>query len=355
MLSFLKLHYPIQHVYFSSELLATLFHSMIAPETKCTVPCNLCGSTDVAEIGRVDRNNRPLRTVICQRCGLAWSDPRPNAEEVKKFYSEEYRILYKGAYSPKLKHVYRAGKIAVERYSFLKDVIKPDDRVLDIGAGGGEFVYLMRKLGFDARGIEPNEGYGLYAKRELELPVEVGFAQGIELPENFFHIVTLHHVMEHLDDPSLILTRIRNALCDGGLLIVEVPNIEGKCFAPSHRFHVAHLYSFNAQTLEAMGRKCGFAVHNTTVSPDGGMITTMFRKAEGAETATGALPGNCERIINTLKRHTTLSHYATLNPYVRPVRRLRMRADETLATRNLADGKAVLDHIISERIGRRTD
>ncbi|MBA2340454.1 MAG: methyltransferase domain-containing protein [Pyrinomonadaceae bacterium] len=326
---------------------------MVTAKRECIVPCNLCGSMEVEEISRVDRDKNYLRTVICKRCGLAWSDPRPDAEEVKKFYSKDYRILYKGAYSPKLKHVYRAGKVAAARYAFLNDVIKPDDAVLDIGSGGGEFVYLMRKLGFDGKGIEPNEGYGLYAKMQLELPIEVGFAQQLDLQRDSYNVITLHHVMEHLDDPSLILERIRDALRDDGILVVEVPNIEGTCFAPTHRFHVAHLYSFNQQTLEAMGRKAGFKVHKTIISSDGGVITTMFRKTERSGTVDAAILGNYERIIKILKEHTNVSHYLTLNPYVRPIRRLRMYVDEAAAIRNRASGKEVLDHVISKQTGER--
>src|SRR5215210_3503977 len=131
--------------------------------SSCSVPCNLCGSREVEEIGQLDRNRKPLRTVICQRCGLVWTDPRPREEEIVNFYTEDYRLEYKGAYQPRLKHVYRAGRGAIDRYQRIKDLLNPEHNILDIGAGGGEFVYVMRRLGFDARGIEPNRGYAAYA------------------------------------------------------------------------------------------------------------------------------------------------------------------------------------------------
>jgi len=315
--------------------------------TKSSIACNLCGSPDSEEICRADRDGNYLRTVVCKHCGLVYSDPRPNEEEVKNFYKKDYRVQYKGTYTPQLKHVYRAGKIAEQRYLFLKDVVKTDSAILDVGASSGEFVYLMRGLGFEARGIEPNEGYGLYAKNELGLPIEIGVMQQFDLPENSIDIVTMHHVFEHLDDPFLILERLHKVLRDEGFLVIEVPNVEATCFAPIHRFHTAHLFNFNRETLEAIGRKAGFAVYKTVISKDGGVITTMFQKAKETEKISGELSGNYEKIVKIIKNHTPLSHYLTPNPYVRPIKKLQMYAGETSAIKNSLDGKAVLDEIIA--------
>lgn len=277
---------------------------------------------------------------------MAWSDPRPNEEEIKKFYSKDYRIAYKGTYQPKLKHIYRAGRSAAGRFLFLKNIIEPGDTILDVGAGGGEFVYLLRELGYDAQGIEPNEGYGSYARTHLNLPVEIGFIQQADLPANYYNIITLHHVLEHLDDPFLILTRIRESLREKGFLVVEVPNIEGVCFAPLHRFHTAHLYSFNPETLEAIGIKAGFNVHTKEISADGGVITVIFQKAEIEKDFSALITGNYDKIVKIIRRHTTLSHFLTTNPYIRPLRRLRMSINERLALKKDSSGKEILDSIV---------
>ncbi len=306
----------------------------------------MCGSADVEEISRVDRDNNYLRTVICVKCGLAWSDPRPNEDEIKQFYTKDYRIAYKGTYQPKLKHVYRAGRGAANRLQFLQEIIKSSDKVLDVGAGGGEFVYLLRAFGFNAEGIEPNEGYGLYAKTHLNLPVKIGFIQQAELSADHFDIITLHHVLEHLDNPFSILVKIRESLREKGFLVVEVPNIEATCFAPIHRFHAAHLYNFNLETLEAIGSKAGYSVHKTRISADGGVITTIFRKAEKPEDISGEISGNYQKIVKIIERHTSLTHFLTINPYIRPIKKLQMNINEKFATKNKKSGKAVLDSIV---------
>ena len=69
------------------------------PLASCSLPCNLCGSTQVAELSHLDRDGSALRTVICKDCGLVWSDPLPM--DVAQYYEHDYRLDYKAAYTPK--------------------------------------------------------------------------------------------------------------------------------------------------------------------------------------------------------------------------------------------------------------
>ena len=318
---------------------------MTEKSTECSIPCNLCGSRDVQEICNVDRDGNYLRTVLCKECGLAWTDPRPNADEIRNFYSKNYRVSYKGTDTPKMKHVYRAGMNAAARYSVLKAFSKPGDAVLDIGAGGGEFVFLLRKLGYEANGIEPNEGYGTYAKEHLGVPVEIGFAQQAELAADSYNVITLHHVFEHLDDPAQMLMRIRGALREGGHLIIDVPNLEATCFAPISRFHTAHLFTFNPATLTAMCKRAGFELRALEVSGDGGVIGAVFQKAAVPTGFEPRLEGNFEKLAAIIAGHTNLSHFLTKHPYIRPVARLSRSLREKKAIRGASSGREVLDRI----------
>jgi 2-polyprenyl-3-methyl-5-hydroxy-6-metoxy-1,4-benzoquinol methylase len=313
----------------------------------CSLLCNLCGSKDVEEIGRLDRKRQPLRSVICKRCGLIWTDPRPLEDEIVNFYTEDYRLEYKGCYQPDLQHVYRAGRGAVDRYRQIRKLLDRHMTVLDVGSGAGEFVYVMRRLGFDARGVEPNRGYALFARDKLGLPIEIGVAQEVELPVASFDLVTMHHIVEHLTDPSSILSRARSWLRDSGWLVIEVPNVEATCQAPLSRFHAAHLYNFNPQTLEAMGEKAGFSVYQTSLSADGGVVMTIFRKTAITSQPAREIPGNYERIRGTLKRHTNFAHYLSGHPYARPLEKVRRHLEEKRAVKNFQTARDILDALAS--------
>jgi len=319
--------------------------------TDCPIPCNLCGSTDVDLLGSRDRDGHPLRTTICRICGLVWSNPRPVEEDVRRYYSSEYRLDYKGQSTPSMRHVARSARGALNRYRSLAPYIKSGARILDAGAGGGEVVYVLRALGFDACGLEPDEQYARHAREVLGVPVATGFIQDAAFPAASFDVVTMYHALEHVEDPSLILSRLRGWMVEGGVLLIEVPNVEAVCIAPAHRFHFAHFYNFNREVLEALGRKAGFVPVETTTSADGGNLIGVFRAVERALPSRPD-PGNYARVADVVKGHTPLRYYCSTAPYAGPLNRLRTYLTDRKAARGCATPRQVLDKLILGRTQR---
>jgi hypothetical protein len=149
------------------------------------VPCNLCHSSAVYILSLKDRKGEDLRTVICKKCGLIWSDPRPHEETIREFYSNEYRQEYKGITRPKKKHLYRDAREAMKRYRFIENLLAKEVSLLDIGAGNGVFVYCLRRLGFNAEGIGPDKNHSRYAREVLDVPVKTRFAADIADKESY--------------------------------------------------------------------------------------------------------------------------------------------------------------------------
>jgi SAM-dependent methyltransferase len=319
-----------------------------------SIPCDLCGGSDVSLLATRSRSGAPLRTVICNSCGLVWSDPRPH--DARQFYEADYRMDYKGTYEPRPKHVLRAGKVALSRLEKVAALLAGGPkRVLDVGTGGGEFAYLLARLGHDVRGVEPNRGYAEYSIREYGLPIEVGFVQDVALPAERFDVITMWHALEHTESPSAVLDRLGRALRADGVLVIEVPNVEATCQSPKSTFHEAHLYNFNAASLRGVGGKVGLEEVRHALSPDGGNITMLFRRrAAGAGAPAGLpIPGNSARVSGIVSRHTDLRHYATRHPYARALERLRRSMNEKREVAQLgAGGKLLLDSLYVNALGR---
>ncbi|MHC4172469.1 MAG: class I SAM-dependent methyltransferase [Planctomycetota bacterium] len=314
----------------------------------CSIPCNLCGYNNIEELSLKDRNGKYLRTVICKICGLIWTDPRDDRKDIKKFYSKEYRLQYKGICKPKLKRVYRDANEALRRYDFMKGIIKKDDVILDIGSGSGVFLYTLRKLGYDARGIEPDEGYANYAIEVLKVPVKVEFARDFRTSKAF-NIITMHHVLEHMENPYAVMHKARSLLKNDGFLIIEVPNAEDIRQAPYHRYHKAHLYTFNPENLECMGRKAGFNVYKTSVAPYNGNIAIIFQKSDTPQIISGKLPGNFEKITNILNEHTTIRHFTTLIPCKKLLKNTIKAIGEQIMIKKFDNGKDIIDSTIKQK------
>lgn len=313
----------------------------------CSQPCTVCGASNVAVLANTSRSGQPLRTVICQDCGMVWSDPFPH--NPRSFYEDDYRVAYKGTFTPKPKHILRAGKVALSRRELLGKWIEKPLKMLDVGTGGGEFAYLMQTLGHDINGIEPNKGYAEYSKKEYGLNVQVGFIQDINQPNDSFDLITIWHVLEHTENPSDVLTKLHSLLKPQGILVVEVPTIEATCQSPKSTFHEAHIFNFNLDTLTKLGEKVGFTQVEHKISADGANITVFFQKnainGNAISQSNLKIPGNAEKIINIVKNHTAFKHYLTAWPYQRFFSRMSKAIHEKLATAEFKSGKKLLDKL----------
>lgn len=318
------------------------------PERECAV----CDAAQVDIVGTLDRNGAPLRNVLCQTCGTVWVDPRPQDDSIRTFYADDYRRAYKGAVQPKKKHCYRELKRANARLERLRSVYQQGDRVLDIGSGAGFFPWVLAGSSVDYKGIEPNAGYAAFAREKLGLEhVQQGFLEDLT-ESDCYDIVTIHHVFEHLPDPVDALGRIRSLLKPGGKLIIEVPNVMADYHAPNRVFHLAHLYWYNAKSLQALLARQGFACTDLKLTPKTHHLNAIFTKTE-----LSALPdwrteyaGAYEEVRRFFDSRTKLRHYASARPYQRFFEKLFGYATEYRQVRKLSDGLEVVHAMQRERL-----
>jgi SAM-dependent methyltransferase len=277
--------------------------------------CIICGDFERHVIGDRGRHFQKLTTVICKGCGLIHSHPIPTATELDEYYSMQYRSDYKMAYVPQRKHLLRYARGARQRLENLLLFTDISKKLLDVGSGSGEFIYLASLLGFDAQGIEPHEGYAIYSSRTFDIPVINRTLEKAEIPPESFDVVTLNHVLEHLPSPFASLAIINRWLKPGGLLAIEVPDIENTQHSPVNRFHFAHVYNFNHKTLVALLKKSGFLVLS---HPDSnGTSLFAWKTADPEPQALVRMPENYAHLLHLMSRAVSDDAYRQK----RPVRR----------------------------------
>jgi SAM-dependent methyltransferase len=146
-------------------------------------------------------------------------------------------------YYPVSDDFYRAFE---ERYRGSRELIKSRQRVylpfvepllsfyegakaIDLGCGRGEWLELLKEAGFDAHGVDLDDGM-LEACRELGLNVATKDVISAlkELPDESQIIVSGFHIAEHIhfSDLQLLVQDALRVLKPGGLLILETPNPE---------------------------------------------------------------------------------------------------------------------------------
>jgi SAM-dependent methyltransferase len=103
------------------------------------------------------------------------------------------------------------------------------DNAVDLGCGRGEWLELLQEAGFDAQGVDLDDGM-LAACRARKLKVQAGdavtFLKG--LSEASQAVVSGFHLAEHIPfaDLQVLVAEALRVLMPGGLLILETPNPE---------------------------------------------------------------------------------------------------------------------------------
>ena len=73
-------------------------------------------------------------------------------------------------------------------------------------------------------GVEVDPQAATAARSLSGCPVQVGHFLQLELPENHFRLVTMHHVFEHVANPVSVIERIARILKPGGRAVLVFPN-----------------------------------------------------------------------------------------------------------------------------------
>jgi 2-polyprenyl-3-methyl-5-hydroxy-6-metoxy-1,4-benzoquinol methylase len=92
-------------------------------------------------------------------------------------------------------------------------------RVVDFGTGDGSFLDL-------ASGVATVTGVELNARHQRAIRARgLDCASSLEeLPDSSADVITMFHVLEHLNDPLAILTQCARVLTPDGRIVVEVPH-----------------------------------------------------------------------------------------------------------------------------------
>ena len=139
---------------------------------------------------------------------------------------------------------------------------QPPGRLLDFGCGWGFFLGAAREQGWEIHGLEPLPGHALHARAQFGANVITDILRADTFPPNSFDVITSFQVFEHLPDPSGNLAILQRALKPGGVIMIEVPNIDTwsvRLLGKRHRHFVHdHLNFFSVSTLRSLLTRHGF-------------------------------------------------------------------------------------------------
>ena len=235
---------------------------MTAPQIVRVDGCPLCGAREHRTLLRALGG---LGVVRCAGCGLVHATGQYAAD----FLSEDYYdgraepSIATSTVRPRAEHK-RANLALYDRLSG-GQIGRPeaDARALDIGCNAGFLLDVLRERGYHTEGIERSRaGEAAVAAGHVVHALDIE-AHELGLPR--YSLITMTHVLEHLQRPVAGLTWIRRHLTPGGLAVIEVPNwgdglrpLWGRRYRPLELGD--HVSFFERETLGRALQQAGLAV-----------------------------------------------------------------------------------------------
>jgi 2-polyprenyl-3-methyl-5-hydroxy-6-metoxy-1,4-benzoquinol methylase len=277
------------------------------PESNSSLrSCPLCGSLVFRTVFE------PIKK--CRGCGLCLVNPLGHfrgENETEDYFLNDYLPLHLANLENSLAER-RAHIAAIQRHFLLP----AHPRHLDVGCAMGSMLEEAKAAGWDPMGVETSEFAAKYAEEHSGCPVYAGTLENAAFPSESFDVVTLMDVIEHVPNPSGLVSEIFRVLRPGGVLFILTPNfssffvwlygLEAYGVWPEH-----HVVYFQPSTIESLLRRVGFAKIITgskdfygpnlkrllrREAPD---ATVGIRSAFGANTSLGQL----RQIVNRALMH----------------------------------------------------
>lgn len=251
------------------------------------INCKICGSStskllgirgnrEYTGAGSADPSQEHIVTnvVKCEKCGFIYTDPLIISET--------------GGYTDPCYYEASSSESPDRLFGFTLNLIEKfhkSGRMLDIGCGKGEFLSVAKKKGWEAHGIETSANFAKYASDTYGLPVKNLPLEKAGYPDDFFDVITLNMVLEHIEEPNSLICGIKNVLKDKGLLFIEVPNMEslmlkiitlyfrlkGKNWSPllSPLHYPFHSYGYSSSSIRYLLETNGFVIEKILIRDSG--------------------------------------------------------------------------------------
>jgi len=246
-----------------------------AREKEAVERCNLCGSTDLAELSRRDRYGFDASLWMCRRCGLGFLSPRLTAAEYARFYEDVYRPLVSAYHGRRID----AETVQVDQRAYTDELVAwlrehlpaPPRSVMDVGGSTGLVADGVRDaFGAEATVLDP-------APDELEVAAAAGmetiagFAEDYDPGDRRWDLVLLCQTIDHLLDVRATLASMRRMTAGDGHAFVDVLDllIAARKKGTEGAAKIDHPYYLTHDTALAFLQSVGYEAVAERLSHDG--------------------------------------------------------------------------------------
>ena len=217
--------------------------------------------------GKVMLNNiiqQKRQLVKCSSCGVVYHQIIPRKETMDKLYQSS-NVLENWEWNP-------IARGFQSKFGFMLNNPHSKIRILDVGCHTGGFLSLLPK-NWEKYGIDPNSvALGKARQRIPNGTFRSLYVEDIDLPPNYFNIITMWDIAEHLYDVQNTFQNIYTLLAQGGYLVLETGNwvsLSARIFRRGWYYVnlLEHFVFFEPSTIQRVLKENGLVVEQikTTV------------------------------------------------------------------------------------------
>ncbi len=254
--------------------------------------CPACGGKEWKNAGQVKDysvSGEWFELKECKTCQLKMTFPQPEAKDLGRYYASTDYISHsdtKTGLTNKLYHIARRYMLE-KKYDRVSRASKRENgKLLDVGAGTGHFAHYMQEYHWDVTALEPDEHARKVGAEKLGMYIQPLEVLGQLQPESF-DVITLWHVLEHVQDISGYMSHFRSILKADGILIIAVPNHtsrDAKQYGNNWAAYDVprHLWHFSPLSMEKLLVKHGFTLKQKIPMPlDAFYVSMLSEKYRG--------------------------------------------------------------------------
>lgn len=227
----------------------------------------------------------------CEDCGFRFTQDFPIEAEIGRYYETPDYISHSDTKKGIVNNLYHlVRKRMLNRKAQLISHLsgKNSGKLLDIGTGTGYFSNFMKQKGWEVTAIEKSPQARAFAKEHFGLDIlDESRLKG--LPAGSFDVITLWHVMEHLEQLNETWKLLYDLLSDKGILIIAVPNCKSYD-AEKYKENWAaydvprHLWHFTPNTMQQIGSKHNFILAAQYPMPFDAFYVSMLSEKQKKNT-----------------------------------------------------------------------
>ena len=201
----------------------------------------------------------------CSNCSFLFTNPRPIAENIGKYYQSEKYISHSNKANNLINLVYKfVRKFTLSQKVKLINTISSEKSILDFGCGTGEFLLSCKKDKWKINGFEPDNNAREKANVITKINITANF-QELKQIENV-SLITLWHVLEHIPELNKTFKILKSKLSNTGKFLIAVPNYQSFDAMHYREFWAAydvprHLYHFSMKTMQLFLNNHGLNIY----------------------------------------------------------------------------------------------